>query len=95
MSKNKLLGKVLWWSNRDQNGVLTDSRGNEYYFDCSVVGLKAQTKLERGTLVLFEPSRCDKVLTAKSLNLPSTKVLSKYQAQYELEEKQLSLPFAV
>lgn len=31
-----LSGKVLWWSERDGNGVIKDVLGNEYYFDSSV-----------------------------------------------------------
>ena len=29
-------GTVLWWSERDGNGIIVDSDRNEYYFDSSV-----------------------------------------------------------
>lgn len=29
-------GTVLWWSDRDKNGVIVDNQGNELYFDKSV-----------------------------------------------------------
>jgi len=28
-------GTVLWWSDRDQNGIIIDETGNEHYFDRS------------------------------------------------------------
>jgi len=28
-------GTVLWWSDRDKNGIIVDETGNEYYFDRS------------------------------------------------------------
>ena len=30
-------GEILWWSERDGNGVIVDPLGNELYFDSSVV----------------------------------------------------------
>ena len=35
--KNKLSGRVLWWSERDENGIIVDHFGNEFYFDISVL----------------------------------------------------------
>lgn len=32
-----LTGKILWFSERDKNGVIIDENKNEYYFDISVV----------------------------------------------------------
>ena len=89
------VGKVLWWSERDRNGVITDSKGNEYYFDSSVADLKKVKKLDRGAVVLFEPSRCDEILAAKSVTFPNSKSVEKYLKTFEQEKYQLNLPLAV
>lgn len=91
----KQIGKILWWSERDGNGVISDSLGNEYYFDNSVVNSKIIKKLERGTLLVFVPSRCDNVLVAKSINIPTSRSLSKYEEQLKYEQTQMKLPFAI
>lgn len=31
------LGKVLWWSKRDGNGIIIDPLRNEHYFDVSML----------------------------------------------------------
>ena len=45
-------GKVLWWNERDGQGILEDSKGNEYYFDSSV--LFEEFTPRRGDTVEFE-----------------------------------------
>jgi hypothetical protein len=92
MSGNQVLGKILWWSDRDENGVICDPSGNEYYFDRSVVNLKKRQKLDFDTLVIFTPSRCDKILAAKEVTIPMSKLKPKYERRYEQEKNQLSLP---
>ena len=47
----KGIGLVLWWSERDQNGVILGIDRHEYYFDSSV--LKTKKKLVYGTRVEF------------------------------------------
>ncbi|RYZ81075.1 MAG: hypothetical protein EOP04_24700 [Proteobacteria bacterium] len=32
----KRTGRILWWSKRDENGIIVDGQGNEFYFDRSV-----------------------------------------------------------
>ena len=32
----RMIGKVLWISERDGNGIIIADNGNEYYFDTSV-----------------------------------------------------------
>ena len=44
--------KVMWWSERDGNGILVDNAGNEYYFDKSVYMHGDSPK--RGELMHFE-----------------------------------------
>lgn len=46
-----ITGKVLWYSDRDQNGIIVDNCGNEYYFDCSVHNLKV---VKSGEPVIFD-----------------------------------------
>lgn len=94
-TKSKQLGKILWWSSRDENGVISDSQGNEYYFDRSIISSKQMTKLERGTLVLFETGRCDSVPVAKAISIPTPKSVSKYEEKFQMEKRQLSLPLAI
>lgn len=91
----KQVGKVLWWSSRDENGVISDSQGNEYYFDKSVIAPKIINKLERGALVYFESSRCDSVLVAKAIGVPTGKAITRYEEQFKFEQSQLKLPLAI
>ena len=95
MKSKETLGKILWWSERDENGVICDAFGNEYYFDRSVLGPKQISKLERGSLVLFEAGRCDNILVAKALKIPASKSRPKYEEAYKSEKNQLRLPFAI
>ncbi len=50
----ELMGRVLWWSEKNENGVIVDLNGNEFYFDRSVLKLKPQQKIERKSVVTFE-----------------------------------------
>jgi hypothetical protein len=95
MSSGKALGKIIWWSRRDENGILVDSRGNEYYFDRSVVPAKKINKLLNGSLVLFIPTKCDEILAAKDVSLPRPSSIEKYRDQFLEECAQLSFPQAV
>lgn len=90
MSSGKVLGKIVWWSKRDENGVLIDSKGNEYYFDRSVVPSTQQNKLIKGSLVLFLPTRCDGILAAKNVSVPRAGSIEKYLDQFHQESLQLS-----
>lgn len=49
-----LFGRVLWWSERDENGIIVDPLGNEFYFDRSVLKSSARNKITRNKLVYFE-----------------------------------------
>lgn len=89
-----MIGKVLWWSNRDQNGVIIDSRGNEYYFDRSVITSKSLAKIENGMFVTFEFDRCENLLTAKNLIVAKSKDRQKIERKFSLEQAQLSLPLS-
>lgn len=48
-------GTVLWWSERDQNGIVVDSEGNEHYFDKST--WRGKIAPMRRQLLKFTPDR--------------------------------------
>lgn len=52
----QLVGKILWWNDRDGFGVIEDSDGNEYYFDSSVIGRSSQS-IKRNSIVVFEVNK--------------------------------------
>lgn len=91
----KQIGKVLWWSKRDGNGIICDPYGNEHYFDLSVLPSKIIDKLDRETIVVFVPERCDNLLVAKNIKIPSNHLIAKYEDRYKEEKNQLRLPFAI
>lgn len=77
-----LFGRVLWWSDRDENGIIVDPLGNEFYFDRSVLKSSAKNKIKRNKLVSFDLNRSVKdCLCACNVSLaPASK-------QKSLEEK--------
>lgn len=48
-------GTVLWWSDRDKNGIIIDNQGNEYYFDKST--WKGIVEPVRKQLLKFTPNK--------------------------------------
>lgn len=50
MENGKNIGLVMWWSDRDENGIILGIDKKEYYFDRSVLLKKAK----RGDRVLFK-----------------------------------------
>ena len=48
-------GTVLWWSDRDGNGIVVDNQGNEHYFDKST--WKGRIQPVRKQLLKFTPDR--------------------------------------
>ncbi|MBT4791831.1 MAG: hypothetical protein HON90_09695 [Halobacteriovoraceae bacterium] len=92
MIDGKVLGKVLWWSEKDENGVICDPLGNEYYFDRSVLTIKKRQKLDRNSLVTFISSKCGEVLVAKEVSIPVSKSVPKFRRKFEEQRVQLALP---
>ncbi len=70
-----LFGKVLWWSDKNSNGVIVDSKGNEFYFDRSVISPSLLKKIKRNAFVTFEcNTRIKNCLCAKNVSsLPAAK----------------------
>ncbi len=68
----ELIGRVLWWSDKNENGIIIDPTGNEFYFDRSVLKLKPKQKVERKQVVVFEyNSRIKDCLCACNVQIPS------------------------
>lgn len=49
----ELIGSVLWWSDKDENGIIIDPNGNEFYFDRSVLKIKSSQTIYRKSIVTF------------------------------------------
>jgi hypothetical protein len=52
-SNDPIYGKVLWYRERDGNGIIIDSDKNEFYFDKSVLKLKPGQSIQSKTPVVF------------------------------------------
>ncbi|HLD91754.1 MAG TPA: hypothetical protein VI911_12205 [Patescibacteria group bacterium] len=65
----KKKGKVLWYSQKDKNGIIIDPKGNEYYFDISVV-LDRVPFLMSGVQVSFNQNKSiTNCLCARNVNV--------------------------
>ena len=67
----RLIGKVLWISERDGNGIIIADNGNEYYFDTSVC--KDFKDIKRNDTVIFNSDRLSQILVAKQVLKESSK----------------------
>lgn len=84
----ELVGKVLWWSEKDQNGIIVDPNGNEFYFDRSVLKLKSKQIPQRHMLVTFEYNQnIHDCLCARNIKIPT----AKKKKDLEKDFSQLSL----
>lgn len=88
----ELIGRVLWWSDKDENGIIVDPNGNEFYFDRSVLKLKPSQTIERKSIVTFAINQsvndclcaCNvqvKSQVSKKSRTSNTKVNSTYRAE--------------
>lgn len=89
------VGKILWWCSKNENGIITDPDGHEFYFDRSVLSLPKRKKVERGVLVTFEPSIVDTILAARNVSIPLARSRKKLENKFDQESKQLNLPFEI
>ena len=67
----KEVGKVLWISQRDGNGIIIADNGNEYYFDTSVC--KDFKDIKRNDTVSFNNDELSGCLVAKQVLKESSK----------------------
>jgi hypothetical protein len=69
----ELIGRVLWWSDRDENGIIVDPLGNEFYFDRSVLQFTNRKAIARDTVLFFQYNKSIKdCLCAFNVKLPSS-----------------------
>lgn len=82
-----LIGKVLWWDTRDGNGVIADPRGNEYYFDSSVLRSRTLGRLKAGQIVHFEVnSAISHTTCAHEVVIPEAKRRASLKRAFEKEQ---------
>ena len=80
----KLIGRVLWWSDRDENGIIVDPIGNEYFFDRSVISLGARQKIKSRSVVTFEiNTKISECLCAHKVRMPFASRKTSYERQFE------------
>lgn len=67
MQTDKFIGRVLWWSEKDENGIILDANGNEFYFDRSVL----KNIVKHNDIVEFNKNyyKAEKLWTAKNVEL--------------------------
>ncbi len=83
----KLTGRVLWWSDRDQNGVIVDPSGNEFYFDRSVLR-HTKSKIIRNSIVLFEfNSNVKDCLCATRVEVASAKKRKSLESEFRRQDQ--------
>ena len=61
----RMIGKVLWISERDGNGIIIADNGNEYYFDTSVC--RDFKDIKRNDTVSFNMGNISNCLVAKQV----------------------------
>jgi len=85
----ELIGRVLWWSDKDENGIIIDPMGNEFYFDRSVLSSKQREKIKDEALVTFHFNHSIKdCLCACNVKIP---VASKKKSFEKRFQKELSI----
>jgi hypothetical protein len=82
----ELLGRILWWSEKDENGIIIDALGNEFYFDRSVLKLKPAQQIKRHSIVSFFYNNSVKdCLCACNVGISSTEKLENYESKFQNE----------
>lgn len=80
----KIVGKILWWDQKDQNGIIVDANGNEFYFDISVIEGRKSSMLKRGTVVQFQVNTTiNKTVCAKAVVIPPAKSKGKLEREFQ------------
>lgn len=77
-----LIGKVLWWDDRDGIGVIKDVDGRKFYFDVSVLTAQQRGKMKSGVAVRFEQNpEIPEALCARKVALASSREQSRLEKQ--------------
>lgn len=80
----ELIGRVLWWSERDENGILVDPHGNEFYFDRSVLKLRPKQQIKRNVVVTFYYNESiSDCLCACKVTVPTASKLKSVQDKFQ------------
>jgi len=87
----KIVGKILWWDQRDQNGIIVDANGNEFYFDISIIEGKVSSLKANAVVQFTIHTEVKKAAFAKSVNIPLSKSKNKLEREFE---KRLQLEMA-
>lgn len=82
----ELIGRVMWWSIREQHGIIIDPQGNEFYFDISVLDLKPRQQIKPDSVVVFQYSpQISDCLCAHKVKLPVASKKKTYERRFETE----------
>jgi len=85
----ELIGRVLWWSIREQHGIIIDTQGNEFYFDISVINLKPRQKIKSESVVMFKyNSNVNDCLCAHKVRIPEASKIKLIENKF-IKEAQL------
>lgn len=77
------IGRVLWWSDRDENGIIVDHKGNEFYFDRSVLNLKKSQSIKRKSVVTFNINQSiSDCLCACNIQIPAANKIKSFEKEY-------------
>lgn len=85
------IGKILWWDRRDQEGLIVDGLGNQYFFNQSVSSKASVAKFKDGSYVEFLPALLDGNVSVGKDVIAINKTLTKRAEKKFDEQKQLSL----
>lgn len=87
MKKETNLGRILWWSVREQNGIIVDIHGNEFYFDISVLSKTTIMPKSDDVLHFSQNGNITDCLCAHNITAATSEESEKYFLE---EKKQLS-----
>lgn len=65
-----LVGKVLWWDERDGFGIIVDEHENEYYVDSSILR-ELSEEMKGGVEVTFDRDDSAGIVCACNVDLAS------------------------
>jgi|GEM_PF-2708040 len=83
-----IIGRVLWWDNRDQEGVIVDAENNEYYFNSSTFPEFSKFKSLEGRFVEFGKDKNIKhIRYASNIFVVPLNAQSKIKKSFELKSK--------
>ena len=83
----ELIGKILWFDERDGNGIIVDPHGNEFYFDNSVLKLRKGEKVSSRQVVIFNFNpEIEYCLCACNVSLPTKSKAIKARRTFDAEK---------